>query len=118
MRSHALADLTPAEVPGPHRATGARLHAALDDPERLTATRREARRRLRLIRRRRLDLLQDCALALIVALFVLIESAGLGVVAILAIPTALILVASLIVERRLRRRPASDSARWSRARAG
>lgn len=62
----------------------------------------EARRRMRLIRRRRLDLLQDAALSLLLAIFVLVESAGLGVVALLAAVTALGLVASLMIERRLR----------------
>jgi hypothetical protein len=59
---------------------------------------------MRLIRRRRLDLLQDGLLALILAVFVLTVSAGLAVVALLATPAGLALVASLVVERR-RRRP-------------
>lgn len=71
-------------------------------------TRAEARRRMRLIRRRRLDLLQDGLLALILAVIVLTVSAGLAVVALLAAPAGLVLVASLIVERR-RRRPSRSS---------
>lgn len=63
-----------------------------------------ASRRMRLIRRRRLDLLQDSVLALVLAIFVLSVTAGLGVVALLAVPVALILVGSLVVERRRRRR--------------
>lgn len=57
---------------------------------------------MRLIRRRRLDLLQDAALSLVLAIFVLVESAGLGVVALLVALTGLGLVASLVIERRLR----------------
>jgi hypothetical protein len=59
---------------------------------------------MRLVRRRRLDLLQDGVLALILAVFVLTVSAGLGVVALLAAAAGLALVASLVVERH-RRRP-------------
>ncbi|HWD65112.1 MAG TPA: hypothetical protein VG405_08040 [Solirubrobacteraceae bacterium] len=59
---------------------------------------------MRLIRRRRLDLLQDAGLALILAVFVLTATAGLAVVALLAAPVGVALAASLIVERRRRRR--------------
>jgi hypothetical protein len=78
------------------------------DDQRVRA-RQESRRRMRLIRRRRLDMLQDATLALVLAVFVLLESAGLGVVALLAAVTALALVASLVIEKRRRR--ASDGAR-------
>jgi Flp pilus assembly protein TadB len=67
---------------------------------------RERARRARLIRRRRTDLRQDVALAVIVALFTLIYTAGLGVVALLSIPVAAGLACSLVAERWLRRRRA------------
>ena len=70
-----------------------------------TAPRRAgASRRVRLIRRRRLDLLQDAVAGLLLAIFVLVMCAGLGVVALLALGAGLILLASLVVERRRRRR--------------
>jgi Flp pilus assembly protein TadB len=65
---------------------------------------------MRLIRRRRLDLLQDGVLGLLLAIFTLVETAGLGVVALLAALTGLMLVLSLVVERRRRRRSQAD--RW------
>lgn len=97
-----LAPPAPARPPRrsdrPHPRTRAG-HPGRADPSR--ARRPEARRRTRLIRRRRLDLLQDAALALLLASIVLIETAGLGVVALLSAFTALALIASLVVERRL-----------------
>jgi hypothetical protein len=73
----------------------------VDGPRR--ARRDETRRRRQLIRRRRLDLLQDGALALTLALFVLVESAGLGVVALLCV-CALMLVAATAAGGRFARR--------------
>lgn len=71
---------------------------------------------MRLIRRRRLDLLQDGVLALVLAILVLTISAGLGVVALLAIPVALGILASLLVERhRSRRIPPSRARKPVRA---
>jgi hypothetical protein len=59
---------------------------------------------MRHIRRRRRDLLEDVAAAIVLAIAVLIVTAGLGVVALLAVPTAGALLASLIAERVIRAR--------------
>jgi hypothetical protein len=63
---------------------------------------REARRRLQRIRRRRLDLLQDVAMAVALTLFTLISTAGLGVVALLCLAAGLFLGATLAAERYIR----------------
>lgn len=97
--------------PGPDR--GSRRSQRAAGPR--ATPRQEVRRRMRLIRRRRLDLLQDSALALLLAIFVLVESAGLGVVALLGTLTALALVASLVIERR-RARASGSRPRASKAR--
>jgi hypothetical protein len=96
------------------RPGGVSDHYQRPDDARVRA-RQESRRRMRLIRRRRLDLLQDAGLALILAIFVLVESAGLGVVALLVAVTALALVASLVIEKR-RRRASGDARRASASR--
>jgi hypothetical protein len=93
----------PARSPRPDRPlreAGGRLSVA---PDASSQRRAAARRRIRLIRRRRLDLLQDSILGLSLAIFVLLVSAGLGVVALLALPVSLLLIGSLALERRGRR---------------
>jgi hypothetical protein len=96
---------SPSEPARRNRRPSARLQTAPShETRRHEARRQEARRRLRLIRRRRLDLLQDATIALGLALFALIDSAGLGVVAVLSLLTGAGLMASLLVERWLRRR--------------
>lgn len=99
-----LTATAPQAVPRSRPAAGRGSTAGRPDPDRPDARRRDARRRLRLIRRRRLDLLQDAALGFLLGMFVLIDSAGLGVVAILCLLAGLGLLASVAGERWLRRR--------------
>ncbi len=66
------------------------------------AARREARRRRQLIRRRRRDLLQDAGMAVALTVLTLIDTAGLGVVALLSLAAGGVLVATLAAERFLR----------------
>jgi uncharacterized protein YjiS (DUF1127 family) len=67
------------------------------------AARLEQRRRRRHLQRLRRDALTDLMVALVVTIFVLIATAGLGVVAILEVPAAALLIASFVIERRRRR---------------
>jgi hypothetical protein len=64
----------------------------------------ERRRRQRHFARRRRDLIQDAGAALVIAVFLISVTAGLGVLALLEIPLAGTLVVSLIAERSLTRR--------------
>jgi hypothetical protein len=75
-------------------------------PPRLSgrAVRGERVRRERHLRRRRRDLLEDVAIAFVLMVVALIATPGLGVVAIIAVPVALVLIGTVIAERRLRRR--------------
>jgi hypothetical protein len=82
-----------------------------DPPSAGRPPRADRRRRRRLIRRRRRDLLEDMGLAVVLALFLLIVTAGLGVVAILEIPALILIGGSLVAERIIRRRRAQDAAR-------
>jgi hypothetical protein len=85
--------------------------AVLADPPRAARPPRADRlRRMQLIRRRRRDLLEDTALAAVLALFLLIVTAGLGVVAILEIPALILIGGSLVAERIIRRRRAQEAA--------
>jgi Flp pilus assembly protein TadB len=68
------------------------------------AIRLERRRRVMHFRRRRRDVLEDCAGALVLMIFAIIVTPGLGMLAILAVPVALVLVGTVVAERRLRRR--------------
>lgn len=63
----------------------------------------ERRRRTQLIRRRRRDLLADTAIAIALTMFALIVTGGLGVLALIEVPVALGLVATVVLERRRRR---------------
>jgi hypothetical protein len=93
-----------------HRApTPDKAHAPSDRPAR--RRRAEQRRRERHFRRRRRDLLEDTTVALLAAIVLLTVTAGLGVLALLEVPLAAILIGSMIVERRLRRRGAPLRAR-------
>ena len=76
------------------------------EPEPARAGRDARRRRVQLIRRRRRDLLEDIGLAMVLAIFVLSVTAGLGIVAILEVPAIGLLLGSVIVERRRRQRRA------------
>lgn len=68
------------------------------------AARIERRRRLTHIRRRRRDLLEDCVLAIVVLVFALIVTPGLGVLALIEVPVALGLIGTVLVERRIRKK--------------
>lgn len=75
----------------------------------------ERRRRERHYRLRRRDLLQDILIAVALAFVVLTTSAGLAVVAILMFATGGVLIATIAVERALRRKGANVSATtWRR----
>jgi Flp pilus assembly protein TadB len=64
----------------------------------------ERRRREQHFRLRRRDLLVDAALGLLLAVVLLAETAGLGVLALLVLPAAFLLLVSGLVRRRSRRR--------------
>jgi Flp pilus assembly protein TadB len=64
----------------------------------------ERRRRQRHFARRRRDLLEDTALALLLTVVLLTVTAGLGVIALLEIPMAIVLIASIVIPRVRRRR--------------
>jgi Na+-translocating ferredoxin:NAD+ oxidoreductase RnfD subunit len=68
------------------------------------ATRTERRRREQHLRRRRRDLLEDVAIAILLTIVALIWTAGLGVIALIAVPIAGALIGSFLVERALRKR--------------
>jgi hypothetical protein len=64
----------------------------------------ERRRRQRHFARRRRDLLEDAGIALLLTLTLLVLTAGLGVVALLELPMAGILAASVVIPRIRRHR--------------
>jgi hypothetical protein len=64
----------------------------------------ERRRRQRHFARRRRDLLEDTALALLVTVVLLTVTAGLGVIALLEIPMAITLFATILIPRVRRHR--------------
>ena len=66
------------------------------------AGRKASGQRARLIHRRRTDLRQDVALAVILAVVALTVTAGLAVIVLLSVPVAALLVASVVIERRRR----------------
>ena len=81
------------------------------------AARLERRRRVLHLRRRRRDLLEDSVAALVLMIFAIIITPGLGMLAILEVPVALVLVGTVVAERRIRRRraePGRGSPRSSR----
>ena len=63
----------------------------------------ERARRLRHLRALRRDLLVDVGAAFALMLFVVIATAGLGVVLLFEIPVGALVVASFVIERRRRR---------------
>lgn len=82
-------------------------------------TRAERRRRQRHFARRRRDLLEDAALALVLTLILISLTAGLGVIALIEGPLATGLLASVLVPRWRRRAaqaPGSRSRRHPRER--
>jgi Flp pilus assembly protein TadB len=64
----------------------------------------ERRRRQRHFARRRRDLLEDVCAALVLTIFMLCLTAGLGVIALIEIACTLALAASYLLERRRRRK--------------
>jgi Flp pilus assembly protein TadB len=78
--------------------------------------RAERRRRQRHFARRRRDLLEDVALAFVVTLILISFTAGLGVIALLELPLAAGLLATVLVPR-VRRRRATRSERARRPRS-
>jgi hypothetical protein len=68
------------------------------------SARTERHRRAQHFRRRRRDLLEDLAMAVVLAAIVIIATAGLGVVAIIDIGVAVGLVGTLLAEREFRKR--------------
>ncbi|MDQ6778357.1 MAG: hypothetical protein M3071_19535 [Actinomycetota bacterium] len=80
------------------------------------AARIERRRRVMHFRRRRRDLLEDCGVALVLMIFAIILTPGLGMLALLEIPVALAVIGSVVAERRIRQRRQSGGTRAPRAR--
>lgn len=70
----------------------------------LTPATIERRRRELHLRRRRRDLLEDFAAAILLMTVALVLTAGLGVIALLDIGVAAVLIGSVVVERWLRSR--------------
>jgi hypothetical protein len=84
------------------RGASARARIPADPAAR--ARRAERQRRERHLRRLRRDLLEDVAMAIGLMIVILSVTAGLGVVALLEIPVGAAVLASFLVERRIRRR--------------
>jgi hypothetical protein len=68
---------------------------------------------VRHLRRRRRDLLEDAVLAILLMTLAVILTPGLGVIAIIEVPVGLLLIATVLVERR-RSRIRRSSARRRR----
>ena len=90
-----------------HRAPSARTEsfpptARIEGIDRVR--RIERRRRLVHLRRRRRDLLEDTFAAVVLMIFALIITPGLGVLALIEVPVALALIGSVYAERRFRKR--------------
>jgi hypothetical protein len=70
------------------------------------ASRLERRRRVMHFRRRRRDLLEDCVAGLVLMIFAIVLTPGLGMLALLEIPVGLAVIGSVVAERRIRKRRA------------
>jgi hypothetical protein len=89
----------------PRRGLVAQPPPARDARRRLDhAVRIDRRRRLQHLQRLRRDFLMDALVAIVLVIFALSMTSGLGVMAILEVPVALALIASAVVDRRRRRR--------------
>ncbi len=86
------------------RASSPRPPGRASSPRPRSRRSTEQRRRERHFARRRRDLLEDVGLALLLTLTLVSLTAGLGVIALLEIPMAGILLASVVVPRVRRRR--------------
>jgi hypothetical protein len=62
-------------------------------------------------RRRRRDLLEDGVAGLVVMIFAIVLTPGLGMLALLEIPVALAVIGSVVAERRIRKRRAEAGER-------
>jgi hypothetical protein len=91
----------PAEGTAPPRRSRASARPVVDPARARSA---ERRRRERHFRRRRQDLLQDAGLALVITVVLIMETAGLGVLALLMIPLAGVMVGTNVAGRVRRRR--------------
>ncbi len=69
------------------------------------AARTERQRRAQQLRLRRRDLLVDVGIGFLLMIVALILTSGLGVIALIAIPVTVGLIASVVVERRRRNGP-------------
>jgi hypothetical protein len=87
------------ERPLPRRAPTERGPAERPPAER-SAARLELRRRRRHLQQLRRDLLVDVLAAIALMIFVLVVTAGLGVVALLELPVGAVVVGSYVVGRR------------------
>lgn len=68
----------------------------------------ERRRRERHFRRRRRDLVEDTGIGLVLTIFLLGTTAGLGVLALIEVLLAAAIIASMFTERAVRRRRVRD----------
>ncbi|HWF51500.1 MAG TPA: hypothetical protein VG294_12745 [Solirubrobacteraceae bacterium] len=75
------------------------------------AARLERRRRVMHFRRRRRDLLEDCVAGLVLMIFAIVLTPGLGMLALLEIPVGLAVIGSVVAERRIRKRRAEGGAK-------
>ena len=82
----------------PHRAPPRRAQ-----PAPRAGRKASSGRRARLVHRRRTDLRQDVALAVILAIVTVSITAGLAVIVLLSFPVLGVLVGSLVIEHRRRR---------------
>lgn len=78
------------------------------------AAKLERRRRAQHFQRRRRDLLQDTALASALTIALVSATAGLGVLALIEMPVAAALIASLLIERAIRKRRTPNHRRAGR----
>jgi hypothetical protein len=62
-------------------------------------------------RRRRRDLLEDCVAGLVLMIFAIVLTPGLGMLALLEIPVGLAVIGSVVAERRIRKRRAEGGAK-------
>ena len=95
-------------APMPTRPAPRPVHAPAAPPreERRSSARMEQRRRRRHLQQLRRDFAADVIAAFVLTIFLLVMTAGLGVVALLELLAATGLIASVVIERRRRRRRA------------
>ncbi|MDQ6836399.1 MAG: hypothetical protein M3016_09455 [Actinomycetota bacterium] len=89
-----------------HQRSPELVRAPARRPASSTRASRDRRQRERHFRRRRRDLLEDAAFALLATIILISATAGLGVLALLEIPMVGIVVGSIVAERMIRKRRA------------